>query len=395
MVKRGSLFGLLLLSSWGWCSTTYPRMGLVIPGFGDPNWDVQLRNDAQIIDTSACVQGSTNTFTGSNNFTMPILMSGNLGLYMNSSNSTAFGGGAGNVAGSVGNTGFGFGSLGHITSGTDNTVIGNNALSQVTTGLGNNAFGLQSLFVLTSGYNNEAMGFAALAQNISGNSNVAIGDSAGYQEYGSHNVYIGASAGPSTPSTLFDAVAIGNNAVVSSSFTMQLGGSGFDSVTVNTSTMTISSATITTLFVSSVTARASLYGLGSVVQVVTSSVTASSATAVNSQYILTNLSATITPIKQTDLMILLASTSANDGTLAAIVEVSFLRGLTNIGPTGGVTGWQQAVGGASTPISPIAWDLPNTTSPTTYEVAVRSSAGTTTFNDIPGGAQMMIVEIGR
>lgn len=73
---------LCLLGAFGEAATTTPRMGLTVPAFGDANWDVQLRSDASIIDTSACVLGQNNTFTGTNVFSNPLhLVASALSLY--------------------------------------------------------------------------------------------------------------------------------------------------------------------------------------------------------------------------------------------------------------------------------------------------------------------------
>jgi hypothetical protein len=67
------------------------------------------------------------------------------------------------------------------------------------------------------------MGGESLYSNTSGTDNVAIGDYAGYSNTtGSKNVFIGSSAGPGA-ADLSDAIAIGYNAKVTSSNSIQLG----------------------------------------------------------------------------------------------------------------------------------------------------------------------------
>lgn len=84
----GGLLGLLGLSAC-YGATTTSRLGMVIPAFGDPNWDVQLRNNFNILDASMCIQGATNNFTGSNTFSSLIVKSGGITFLTPSSNGSA------------------------------------------------------------------------------------------------------------------------------------------------------------------------------------------------------------------------------------------------------------------------------------------------------------------
>lgn len=122
-----------------------------------------------------------------------------------------------------------------------NTFLGHPSGTSITTGSGNTGVAFQSLVSLTTGTGNTSIGYQSLNNNISGNFNTTVGDGAGLSELGGNNTYIGYNTGPVILSTLTNASAIGANAIVSKSNTMQLGASG---VVVNMSTATISSATI-------------------------------------------------------------------------------------------------------------------------------------------------------
>ena len=246
---RSALLGLFtaLLGPFCNAATTTPRMGLTVPNYGDQNWDVQLRADASIIDTSACVQGLANTFTSSQTFVSSVTF--NSGVYVKStlslisgpSGSFYAGGGGNTTANGIGNTAFGTSALGAIVADSNDTAFGNNACFQITSnggsdtcigqdagfvmngGYQNTMVGGQSLSGMTTGFANVAVGFNAFNSNVGGSSNTAIGVLAGTHEFGSNNVYIGGNAGPSANSNLTNAIAIGANAVVNISSTMVLG----------------------------------------------------------------------------------------------------------------------------------------------------------------------------
>lgn len=68
---RAFLFGVLvafLVIGKGWCATVTPRLGLTVPAYSDQNWDVQLRNDFNIIDSSVAVSSNTPVLNASNAF---------------------------------------------------------------------------------------------------------------------------------------------------------------------------------------------------------------------------------------------------------------------------------------------------------------------------------------
>jgi trimeric autotransporter adhesin len=132
-------------------------------------------------------------------------------------------------------------------TGTYNTAIGSKSLFYNTTGFANTAIGYQSLYFGTTSYGNTAIGAEALYSSTSientaiGNQamsyidggynvaigahalvqtypfscsyNVAIGESAGYGAFGGwNNTFIGAAAGVAPGSSIYNCVALGNQA---------------------------------------------------------------------------------------------------------------------------------------------------------------------------------------
>lgn len=158
------------------------------------------------------------------------------------------------------NTGIGRSVLSLLTTGDFNTAMGSDALTQVTTGENNVGIGGDSLISDTVGSFNAALGTSALRSNVDGKANTAVGEEAldgmktgddntalgtlagssfGSATSGSRNTFIGYNTGTgSATGTLTEATAIGANANVSNSFTMALGGTGSDAVTVAIGTAT-------------------------------------------------------------------------------------------------------------------------------------------------------------
>ena len=81
-----------------------------------------------------------------------------------------------------------------------------------------------SLYYNDTGHNNVAIGSQALQSNSSGFDNVALGTYAGQSNNGSSNTLIGYQSDTSTP-TLQNATALGANAIVTDSNSIQLGDS--------------------------------------------------------------------------------------------------------------------------------------------------------------------------
>jgi len=125
-----------------------------------------------------------------------------------------------NTTGS-GNTAVGFNSLYSNTIGRLNVSIGPHALYSNSSGSDNVAIGSESLELSNSNYNT-AIGGGSLYNLISGNYNVAIGSGSGGVTDGSKNTFLGASA-HTTTSNLTNSIALGYNANVSTSNTIQLG----------------------------------------------------------------------------------------------------------------------------------------------------------------------------
>jgi hypothetical protein len=94
---------------------------------------------------------------------------------VNTTNSTVWARGAGNVSS---NTSFGENALDSNTTGTSNTAFGQNALTTVTTGSNNSAFGRAAL-QSSNGNENGGFGVSSLIFLSSGNSNVGLGFQSG------------------------------------------------------------------------------------------------------------------------------------------------------------------------------------------------------------------------
>ena len=126
----------------------------------------------------------------------------------------------------------------------ENTVLGKLSFTRNTTGYGNTAVGLRALLnntvensntaignyslnsdSLKVGSNNVAIGSQTLRYNDAGNNNVAVGNFALYSNgVGSNNTALGYSADISHPTlSVSNSTAIGSNAKVSTSNTIQLG----------------------------------------------------------------------------------------------------------------------------------------------------------------------------
>lgn len=114
----------------------------------------------------------------------------------NSNQSTAVGGIALQFSTTGVNDAFGYNSLNALTTGTNNAAFGQNSLGLNTTGINNAAFGTNAGFSCKgAGSSNVYMGFQAGFNNFvgadGGSRNVMIGESAGQENTGSGNVFIG------------------------------------------------------------------------------------------------------------------------------------------------------------------------------------------------------------
>jgi hypothetical protein len=140
------------------------------------------------------------------------------------------------------NTASGANALRNNTSGAANTASGASALFSNTTGDSNTANGREALFANTTGEDNTASGVGALSQNTTGRFNTAVGYEAGVTANSAHanttgsgNTFLGFRAGPGTSTQLFNATALGAEALVNCSNCLVLG-DGAVKVGIGTST---------------------------------------------------------------------------------------------------------------------------------------------------------------
>jgi hypothetical protein len=130
------------------------------------------------------------------------------------------------------NTAVGNGTLASNTSGPNNTALGNGALNANSSGTNNTGSGFNAIASNTTGNYNTAHGFGGLYSNTTGSSNTAVGQQSLYNNTtGYGNTAIGTNAGftdgtVTTPSTIYNATAIGYQAQVTASNSVVLGGTG-------------------------------------------------------------------------------------------------------------------------------------------------------------------------
>lgn len=65
-----------LLSGLSIADTITTRAGIIKPDISSTGWGLKINSDMDIIDSSACYQGVSNTFTSTNTFSGPIVLSG-------------------------------------------------------------------------------------------------------------------------------------------------------------------------------------------------------------------------------------------------------------------------------------------------------------------------------
>lgn len=141
------------------------------------------------------------------------------------------------------------------------TTRNNASIANALAAVQNTALGYNALFALSSGVSNTAIGEDALNSVAGTSGNTAVGATAGITSSGgTNNTFIG-SGSDAVSSSLGNATAIGAGAVVQNSNVIQMGAiSGAQAAVVNGSTLTFSSGTVTTLYVSSLTARTGIIG---------------------------------------------------------------------------------------------------------------------------------------
>src|SRR6266498_2795895 len=115
-------------------------------------------------------------------------------------------------------------------SGVYNTGAGPFSLFKLTSGGYNTANGYQSLYSNTTGFSNTANGKGALYSNTTGNENTALGSAAlSNNTTGNYNTALGKAADVLTVN-LFNATAIGSNAVVDASDKVRVGDGSVKSI---------------------------------------------------------------------------------------------------------------------------------------------------------------------
>jgi hypothetical protein len=217
--------------------------------------------NATFVDlTSAQTVGGDKTFSNNLNVKGLIIGNGANGVASNTSiglrslvsnttgiNNVAIGVDAGYSITGSNNVAIGTATNRNPTEGDNNIAIGNNANYQGTSGSNNISLGLLSYRQGNSGSNNVALGFAALYNEGIGSDNIALGNESNKNGNGaSGNITIGSRAGNTITTgnnnlilgydadvsigSLSNATAIGNEAVVSSSNTIQLGNSAVTAV---------------------------------------------------------------------------------------------------------------------------------------------------------------------
>ncbi len=167
------------------------------------------------------------------------------------------------------NTSVGYASLAKNTTGYSNVAIGNHALNSNTDGSNmiaigdsalykqgfkalsayrNIAIGSKALFNNNDGQNNVALGVEALTKNSTGIHNVAIGNFAletnfsgsfntalglgtlSNNTFGDNNTAIGYNAGITSQSTIYNATALGNNAIADGTNKVRIGNTSVTSI---------------------------------------------------------------------------------------------------------------------------------------------------------------------
>jgi len=173
----------------------------------------------------------------------------NLGAYDLTVNELAIGSGKVGTTGSSSNTIVGgAGANRTFTTVLSNTAIGYNTMSTATPGNSNTSVGAYSL-VSTTGRENSVLGAAAMERNLGGNENTAIGYYAMQNNLsGSGNTALGFKAGFSSDNTTINnASAIGYQAKVAASNTIQLGADGTNGTTAITNVKTSGTLTAGTV----------------------------------------------------------------------------------------------------------------------------------------------------
>ena len=116
-------------------------------------------------------------------------------------------------------------------TGDNNTAIGYQTLKENTSGGHNSAIGYISLYKNTEGYGNTSLGSYSLYHSTTGYNNTAMGFNSGTNlATGSYNTYLGAFANNTGIGDILNSTAIGYQALVNYSNTIQLGNTSVTNV---------------------------------------------------------------------------------------------------------------------------------------------------------------------
>jgi hypothetical protein len=181
--------------------------------------NMAIGNNAMQLNTT----GGGNTAIGSGALQRSVTASGNTAVGLNALNNST----------TTGNTAIGSEALYRNTTGAYNTAIGGWVMNLNTTGASNVAVGHRNLINNTTGSQNTSIGEAAMTSNTTGGSNVSIGyNTLTTNITGINNIGIGTGADVAY-ANLNNAIAIGNQSVVTASNTIQLGNNDIVSVKTN------------------------------------------------------------------------------------------------------------------------------------------------------------------
>lgn len=120
---------------------------------------------------------------------------------------------------------------GTSTSAYHNIGIGTNALNGLTQGDQNIAIGANALLAINTGGYNTAIGVNSLMSTTNSSYTTAVGRSAGTDAVGTYNTFIGNGTKMGAVSSISNSTAIGNEAEVSASNSIQLGNGSVTQVT--------------------------------------------------------------------------------------------------------------------------------------------------------------------
>lgn len=200
-------------------------------------WNTAIGYNSLHGNSQGLVVGHDNVALGANSLSNNYNGAGNTALgsaalkgNTNGSNNTASGHEA-LVTNSTGNNNVANGAYSlNRNNGDENAAVGTSSMSSNESGSYNAVIGSRAMQTNTKGNNNTAMGFEVMHKNKDGNNNTAVGyQSMLINTIGSGNTAIGYQSGP-TVYNLTNTIAIGNEATVQSSNTIQLGNSAITTI---------------------------------------------------------------------------------------------------------------------------------------------------------------------